>query len=179
MAIKRIFKKIAQITKKGSLKQEQSDILAFKVSFALCIIFIIIQILNNSFHSLDNILIGGIAFPIIIFMATFSVLNSYFCKPIIREIDVNIEEDKTKIKKYLSHTDFTEVYLNIDYKPGDITNMLIDIIETERCRFYAKLSKNDNIIIIAKNQKYEDIYWNEISNPIFFTTYFKFDNCQN
>ena len=39
--------------------------------------------------------------------------------------------------------------------------------------------QDDNIIIIAKNQKYEDIYWNEISNPIFFTTYFKFDNCQN
>lgn len=82
-------------------------------------------------------------------------------------------EIETIIRKHLSTTDYKQVYLF--YETCDIMDMVMQILQKEGCKFYAKLTENDSIYLIAKDEHNEEVYSAEIENPFYFYSYFKFD----
>lgn len=68
----------------------------------------------------------------------------------------------------LSKSDFTQVYLNIE------TDEIIQLIlQNEECKFFAKLTEDNNIVIIAKDKYDKEVYKEEVGNPLYFYDHFK------
>lgn len=84
-------------------------------------------------------------------------------------------EQKIEIatRRYLSNSDYKQVYFL--YECCDIMDMIIQILEKEGCKFYAKLTENNNIHLVVKDKHNEEVYSAEIENLIYFNTNFKFD----
>ncbi len=85
-----------------------------------------------------------------------------------REQQVNVA-----IKQCLSTTDYKQVYLL--YESCDIMNMITKILQKEGCKFYAKLTEDNNVHLIVKDKHDEEVYSAEIENPFYFDKNFKFD----
>lgn len=49
----------------------------------------------------------------------------------------------------------------------DIMDMIIQILEKEGCKFYAKLTENNNIHLVVKDKHNEEVYSVEIENNLF------------
>ena len=76
---------------------------------------------------------------------------------------------KIEIRQYLSNTDYKQVFLI--YEKGD---MIEKIMKKEECKFYAKLTENNNIHLVVKDKMNEEIYSEEIENFFYFSYNFKF-----
>ena len=75
-------------------------------------------------------------------------------------------------RQYLSNTDYKQVYFS--YKSCDIMDMIMQILQKEGCKFYAKLTENNNIHLIVKDNHNEEVYSAEIENVIYFNSNLKF-----
>ena len=82
-------------------------------------------------------------------------------------------EVNVAIKQCLSTTDYKQVYLL--YESCDIMNMITKILQKEGCKFYAKLTEDNNVHLIVKDKHDEEVYSTEIENPFYFDKNFKFD----
>ena len=49
------------------------------------------------------------------------------------------------------------------------------ILQKEECKFYAKLTENNNIYLIVKEKHNEEVYSAEIENHVYFNSNFKFE----
>lgn len=78
------------------------------------------------------------------------------------------EEATNKLLTDLSKNDFTQVYLNIE--TNEITQR---VLRNEDYKFFAKLTEDNNIVIIAKNKYDKEIYKEEVENPLYFYYHFK------
>lgn len=76
--------------------------------------------------------------------------------------------------QYLSYTEFKEVYFLAEGFGSDI-NMMRKILQKEGCKFYAKLTENNNILLIVKDKHNEEVYSAEIENHVYFNSNFKFE----
>lgn len=76
--------------------------------------------------------------------------------------------------QYLSYTEFKEVYFLSEGFGSDI-DMIRKILQKEGCKFYAKLTENNNILLIAKDKHNEEVYSAEIENHVYFNSNFKFE----
>ena len=54
-------------------------------------------------------------------------------------------------------------------------DMIMQILQKEGCKFYAKLTENNNIHLVVKDKHNENVYSVEIENLIYFNSNFKFD----
>ena len=75
--------------------------------------------------------------------------------------------------QYLSYTDFKEVYFLAEGFGSDI-DMMRKILQKEGCKFYAKLTENNNIFLIVKDKHNEEVYSAEIENHVYFNSNSKF-----
>lgn len=91
--------------------------------------------------------------------------------------DKNIAEREqqieVEIKQFLSSTDYKQVYFF--YESCDIMDMIMQILQKEGCKFYAKLTENNNVHLVIKDKHNEEVYSAEIENLIYFNSNFKFD----
>lgn len=91
--------------------------------------------------------------------------------------DKNIVEREQQIeiatRQCLSKTDYKQVYFL--YEGCDIMDMIVQILKKEGCKFYAKLTENNNIHLVVKDKHNEEVYSAEIENLIYFNSNFKFD----
>lgn len=92
--------------------------------------------------------------------------------------DKNVAEREQQIevvtKKYLSSTDYKQVYFFYE-SCDDITDMIMQILQKEECKFYAKLTENNNVHLVVKDKHKEEVYSAEIENLIYFNSNFKFN----
>ena len=107
------------------------------------------------------------------------ILIYFLCYEIILKGDqIKLAEENTELhkstKEFLCKEEFTEVSFDPKKDNGESEReMLLTIIKTIECRFFAKLNENDDIILIVKNQEDNDIYRCEISNYSYFNARFK------
>lgn len=52
--------------------------------------------------------------------------------------------------------------------------MMKKILRKEECKFYAKLTDNENIYLVVKDKHDEEVYDTKIENYDYFDSYFKF-----
>ena len=80
--------------------------------------------------------------------------------------------EKKATYTFLSKDKFTQLsfFLNCG---ESVAKMLSAIIHAEGCKFYAKLTEDDNILLIIKNKNDDEIYNTIISNYSYFTIHFK------
>ena len=76
-------------------------------------------------------------------------------------------------RQCLSKTDYRQVYFL--YESCDKMDMIMQILQKEGCKFYAKLTENNNIHLVVKDKHNEEVYSIEIENLIYFNSNFKFD----
>ena len=73
----------------------------------------------------------------------------------------------------LSKTDFKEVQFQL-IATDSATMMLLDILEKEQVKFYAKLAKDNDEIIIQCIDKHNDmVHLSKITNFSYFEKFFK------
>lgn len=86
-------------------------------------------------------------------------------------------EVKDEIFEKLSYTVFKEVnfVVSIEEKHDSKINMMRQILKNEGCRFYAKLTEDDNIYIVVKYKHDEEVYSTCIENVIYFDSNFKLE----
>lgn len=96
--------------------------------------------------------------------------------------DDKLREEKEQkfevaIKQCLCNTDYKQVYFHYESYEDveDVMNMIIQILKKEGCKFYAKLTENNNIHLVVKDKHNEEVYSAEIENLIYFNSNFKFD----
>lgn len=90
-----------------------------------------------------------------------------------KRIEENEKRIQSAIRQHLSNTEHRQVYFL--YEECDIMNMIVQILQKEECKFYAKLTENNNVHLVVKDKYDEEVYSVEIENLIYFNTNFKFD----
>lgn len=96
-----------------------------------------------------------------------------FCVPFYK-LDGNEkirEERKQKIKSQLKHNEWTLIPFYL-YENDD-TTIIRKILLEQRCEFYAKLNKNDSIVIKVVNGKYETICEKVVKYEYFYKKFTK------
>lgn len=91
-----------------------------------------------------------------------------------KERDERYKETEFVTMQYLSYTDFRQVYFKIN-DSGSHIDMMRQILQKEGCKFYAKLTENNNIYIIVKDKHDEEVYSREVENYIYFNYHFTFE----
>ena len=107
-------------------------------------------------------------------------LKTEFNSPVIINDGVSIAkeielEDEMKIitVQHLSYTDFKQVYFLVADDGSYIINMMNKILQKEECKFYAKLTENDNIYLIVKDKHDEEVF-SEVIDYVYFNYNFEF-----
>ncbi len=109
-------------------------VLIISISIAAIIFLIVTLILTKILNSIVAVCIGFV----IAFIVEF-IISECICEYSIRSFK---EKIKKKFEKKLKYDGYTEVHL--------ITNEFIDIaLEENKVKYYAKLMKNDQIVIMV------------------------------
>ena len=156
---------MAKERNKNKLTSKQATTIALLLTGAVFLLFILIGILGTKFDIIS--IIGMSAMMSLIAFVIFSV----FLNVNEKESQEEYERIKSEILQSLSKESFTRVYYIFEDK-SDITDMFKQILENQECRFYAKLSKEESIILIAKNKHSEEVYNCEIKNYRYFDANF-------
>jgi len=111
-------------------------------------------------------------FFILAALGLFSVLALLIYSILIRLAGLQDYKKKEIVDTFLSKDKFTLLtfFLNCSNSEAD---MLSAILKAEGCKFYAKLTEDDNILLIVKDKNDDEIYNTIISNYLYFTNHFK------
>lgn len=90
-----------------------------------------------------------------------------------RKLEERVKEMEIVTAQYLSYTDFKQVYFLVT-DDGSHIGMMNKILQKEECKFYAKLTENNNIYLIVKDKHNEEVFSEEIANHVYFNHNFKF-----
>lgn len=110
-------------------------------------------------------------------IGTIFIYFVFYClifKGEYKEKEERAKEIEIATIQYLSYTDFKEVYFSAEGFGSDI-DMMRKILQKEECKFYAKLTENNNIYLIVKDKHNEEVYSAEIENHVYFNSNFKFE----
>ncbi len=151
-------------------KKKLNSTQATLISLMISILYLIFMLIGAKFLKQDE---NFAAF----YRGIFCSIGTPFIFIIFYEIvfkvkDKRKEEAEVAIRKYLSTTDYKQVIFL--YEPCDITKMLVQILQKEDCKFYAKLTENNNIHLIVKDKNNEEVYSTEIDNIFYFNANFTF-----
>lgn len=173
--VKRRNEQMKRKRRKG--KSTVKKIIAFIVSavfYGLLVIFDIVDLVAKGSVSRDDIYIKILLYlfffllAILIFLFIFFLLGGE--EEMWKEQNRKI---KAEIKEILSETEFKEVSLQNANSERPM-EMLMDILEDEGYKFYARFdSKNNEIIIICMNKRGKTVYEDAISNGFYFEKIFK------
>ena len=81
-------------------------------------------------------------------------------------------KERKKVNTFLSKDKFTQLSFFLDCGVSN-AKILSAILNAEGCKFYAKLTEDDNILLIVKDKYDDEIYNTIISNYFYFTNHFK------
>lgn len=161
---------MADNRKKSKLSSKDT----FKISLIVSAIYFICILVNGLIskptgdEGVNYWFLRGVIGTLMIFFAV------YF---IIFKGEKRKEEEKKMefiAERHLSQTEFTEVYF-VAKGYGSCMEMMKEILKKEGCRFYAKLTDDQNIYIVVKDKNNETVYKSEIANYSYFNFHFTFE----
>ncbi len=88
-----------------------------------------------------------------------------------RNLEEEMEMKRTKVRKILPK-DYTEVEFIYENR-GSAVKMMKEILQKEGCRYYAKLSENNTVLLSVKDKDGEEVYHTEIDNLNYFDETFR------
>lgn len=105
-------------------------------------------------------------------LALFSVFALFIYYTLLRVAGLHDYKQKEQSNTFLSKDKFTQLSFFLNCGETD-SKMLSAILHAEGCKFYAKLTEDDNILLVVKDKNEDEIYNTIISNYLYFTTHFK------
>lgn len=100
------------------------------------------------------------------------VIFSALCWEVL-EFTAKDSKEKMVAIGYLNREEFTEILFVPKENLGSETEMISAILRKVDCKFFAKLTDNDEIILLLKDKENNEIYHCEISNYTYFNLRFK------
>lgn len=163
--------------RKRELTVKQVKTIAFIVSVCIFLGTVIMDIYHRDFNSnsIENVVIEQLGMYIILLIGAMSFYQLILIigKVPIKELKEEDYEIRTEIMEMLSKTEFKEVSFQIK-DPESSVEMLMDILEAEGCKFYAKFDdEEDGIILKCIDKSGEKIYQDTIKNGWYFKKFFK------
>lgn len=162
---------MAKMRRKKKLTSKQAN----RISLAICAVYFIYMLVNGIISKPTGdqavyywMLNCGVGNVLIFFVFYFLVFKGNDRQKEEKELEL---EDKTI--QSLSYTDFQQVYFLVTDE-GNHINMMMQILQKEECKFYAKLTENKNIYLVVKDKHDEEVYNTKIENYVYFNHHFKF-----
>lgn len=161
--------------RKRELTVKQLKTIASIISICFFIGVIIMDISHVGFNNMEGVILERIGYYVILLM--FTILIYYWIldlgKVSIKEWKEEDNKIKAEIMEMLSKTEFKEVSFQIK-DPESSVEMLMDILEAEECKFYAKFDEGrDGIIIKCIDKHGDEVYSDMIRNGFYFLSFFK------
>lgn len=157
--------------RKRELTAKQVKTIASIISIGIFLGAMIMDISHVKFNSIEFLIIERLGDYTLLLMFSIVIYDL-----ILRLGKVPRKEDDDKIRadimEMLSKTDFKEVYFQLT-STDHATMMLLDILEKEQVKFYAKLAEDDEGIILQCIDKHGDmVHESKITNFSYFEKIF-------
>lgn len=165
---------------KNEITTKQVKILSMVIAIIVSVIsFIALEIIIFCYLSekMTRVTLCTFLIPlgIVVFALTESIFYDKLFKGTKREFVETNRKIKKEIKNSLSTKTYTEVYFDFESSFGynSKVKMLEKILENEDIKFYAKLTKGDSIILVAKDKYGDEVYESIITNLSYYAKNFK------
>jgi hypothetical protein len=162
---------MAEIRNKRKLNSKQANKISVLIS-AVYFIFMLarwIQLSPTGEESIDYLLlVCGVGTLMVYVLLFFIVFGG---EKLVEEEEKKRIENEILIN--LSFEEFKQVYL-IEEENGESINILSKIFHNEDCKFYAKLTQDNNINLIVKDKHNDEVYSEEIKDKEYFYSMFQF-----
>lgn len=114
----------------------------------------------------------NLIFFMLVALVLFIMFALFMYNVLLRINGLHDHKEKEIADTFLSKDKFTllSFFLNCGETEA---KMLSAILHAEGCKFYAKLTEDDNILLIIKDKNDDEIYNTIISNYLYFTNHFK------
>ena len=156
--------------KRNKKKLDSEQAIRIRTSWLISTVYFICVLVIGLILKPDQAVNYWLTFGITGTVAIFNV--SYFM--IFNDSVIELEDEMKIITvQHLSYTDFKQVYFLVADDGSYIINMMNKILQKEECKFYAKLTENDNIYLIVKDKHDEEVF-SEVIDYVYFNYNFKF-----
>ena len=139
------------------------------ISTVYFICVLVIGLILKPDQAVNYWLMFGITGTLVIFSVSYFMIFNDF----ERVLKDEVIEMKIITAQHLSYTDFKQVYFLGADDGSYIINMMNKILQKEECKFYAKLTENNNIYLIVKDKHDEEVF-SEVIDYVYFNYNFKF-----
>ena len=156
--------------KRNKKKLDSEQAIRIRTSWLISTVYFICVLVIGLILKPDQAVNYWLTFGITGTLVIFSV--SYFM--IFNDSVIELEDEmKIITAQHLSYTDFKQVYFLVADDRSYIINMMNKILQKEECKFYAKLTENNNIYLIVKDKHDEEVF-SEVIDYVYFNYNFKF-----
>ncbi len=139
------------------------------ISTVYFICVLVIGLILKPDQAVNYWLMFGITGTLVIFSVSYFMIFNDF----ERVLKDEVIEMKIITAQHLSYTDFKQVYFLGADDGSYIINMMNKILQKEECKFYAKLTENNNIYLIVKDKHDEEVF-SEVIDYVYFNYNFEF-----
>ena len=139
------------------------------ISTVYFICVLVIGLILKPDQAVNYWLMFGITGTLVIFSVSYFMIFNDF----ERVLKDEVMEMKIITAQHLSYTDFKQVYFLGADDGSYIINMMNKILQKEECKFYAKLTENNNIYLIVKDKHDEEVF-SEVIDYVYFNYNFEF-----
>lgn len=139
------------------------------ISTVYFICVLVIGLILKPDQAVNYWLTFGITGTLVIFSVSYFMIFNDF----ERVLKDEVIEMKIITAQHLSYTDFKQVYFLGADDGSYIINMMNKILQKEECKFYAKLTENNNIYLIVKDKHDEEVF-SEVIDYVYFNYNFEF-----
>lgn len=139
------------------------------ISTVYFICVLVIGLILKPDQAVNYWLMFGITGTLVIFSVSYFMIFNDF----ERVLKDEVIEMKIITAQHLSYTDFKQVYFLVADDRSYIINMMNKILQKEECKFYAKLTENNNIYLIVKDKHDEEVF-SEVIDYVYFNYNFEF-----
>lgn len=156
--------------KRNKKKLDSEQAIRIRTSWLISTVYFICVLVIGLILKPDQAVNYWLTFGITGTLVIFSV--SYFM--IFNDSVIELEDEMKIITvQHLSYTDFKQVYFLVADDRSYIINMMNKILQKEECKFYAKLTENNNIYLIVKDKHDEEVF-SEVIDYVYFNYNFEF-----
>ena len=156
--------------KRNKKKLDSEQAIRIRTSWLISTVYFICVLVIGLILKPDQAVNYWLMFGITGTLVIFSV--SYFM--IFNDSVIELEDEMKIITvQHLSYTDFKQVYFLVADDGSYIINIMNKILQKEECKFYAKLTENNNIYLIVKDKHDEEVF-SEVIDYVYFNYNFKF-----
>ena len=139
------------------------------ISTVYFICVLVIGLILKPDQAVNYWLMFGITGTLVIFSVSYFMIFNDF----ERVLKDEVIEMKIITAQHLSYTYFKQVYFLGADDGSYIINMMNKILQKEECKFYAKLTENNNIYLIVKDKHDEEVF-SEVIDYVYFNYNFEF-----